>query len=55
MALLDLQGMELKADVSSAGARNSGSSKGCGNIINVGGGGHGGGGDAPSGLSLLLC
>lgn len=45
MAILDLQGMEQK---SSAGAikGKSGASKGCNNV---------GGGNGPSGLSLLLC
>lgn len=45
MSILDLQGMEQKASVTGAGARNSGASKGCFN------GGHHGG----SFLSLLLC
>jgi hypothetical protein len=45
MAVLDLQGMELKASVSSTGARNSGASKGC--PVN--------GGKRASFLSLLLC
>ena len=44
MAILDLQGMELKAPVSGTGARNSGASKGCFN-----------GGSRGSHLSLLLC
>ena len=46
MAILDLQGMELKASASGTGARNSGASKGCPIVI---------GGRKGSFLSLLLC
>lgn len=50
MSVLDLQTMKPKGPQSGAGGRNSGASKDCFN-----GGGHGGHGEGPSTLSLLLC
>lgn len=50
MALLDLQGMDQKPSAGATkggGGNKSASSKGCGNVVNVGG--------DRSHLSLLLC
>jgi hypothetical protein len=47
MALLDLQGLETEKGTVYG---KSGSSKNCGNLITIGGGGGG-----RSGVSLLLC